>query len=46
MAKKAGFDLHQLLSERSRAEAKHGQEKQDGGQQAENMEQQIGRAHV
>ena len=39
MAKKAGFDLHQLLSERSRAEAKHGQEKQDGGQQAENMEQ-------
>ena len=36
MAKKAGFDLHQLLSERSRAEAKHGQEKQDGGQQAEN----------
>ena len=39
MAKMAGFDLHQLLSERSRAEAKHGQEKQDGGQQAENMEQ-------
>ena len=40
MAKKAGFDLHQLLSERSRAEAKHDQEKkQDGGQQAENMEQ-------
>ena len=40
MAKKAGFDLHQLLSERSRAEAKNGQEeKQDGGQQAENMEQ-------
>lgn len=39
MAKKTGFDLHQLLSERSRAEAKHGQEKQDGGQQAENMEQ-------
>ena len=40
MAKKTGFDLHQLLNERSRAEAKNGQEKkQDGGQQAENMEQ-------
>lgn len=40
MAKKTGFDLHQLLNERSRAEAKHGQEnKQDGRQQAENMEQ-------
>ena len=39
-AKKTGFDLHQLLNERSRAEAKNGQEKkQDGGQQAENMEQ-------
>lgn len=40
MAKKTGFDLHQLLSERSRAEAKHGQEnRQDSRQQAENMEQ-------
>lgn len=40
MAKKTGFDLHQLLNERSRAEAKHGQEnRQDSRQQAENMEQ-------
>lgn len=40
MAKKTGFDLHQLLNERSRAEAKRGQEKeQDRGRQAENMEQ-------
>ena len=39
-AKKTGFDLHQLLNDRSRAEAKNGEEKkQDGGQQAENMEQ-------
>lgn len=40
MAKKTGFDLHQLLNERSRAEAKHGQEnRQDSRQQTENMEQ-------